>query len=378
MSSPAAAKQSSVPPAARPQTRRITSLDAFRGATIAGMVLVNNLGDHANAYSPLTHEQWNGWTMTDLVFPFFLWIMGVAMAYSFASRMDRGEKPEVFLRHVFTRAGFLFALGLFLNAFPSFNIAELRIMGVLQRIALCYLFASLIQFYSGTRGLVLWAVGLLATYWALMKLYPVPGYGAGILEQQGNFAQYIDSLVLKGHLYKNQIVWDPEGLVSTLTSIVNTLLGILCGGILRSHEDDNSSKLRSMAVYGFGLIALGLLCDRWLPVNKNLWTSSFAMFTSGHAFLGMAVFWWLIDVKGYKRPAWFFVVFGVNAIAVYTLSSIFSDIMSATGWKKAVYEGFFTQIASPINASALYGLANVAVMFVFAYVLYRRQWFLKL
>jgi predicted acyltransferase len=378
MSSAAASTHPAEPPAARVLSHRLISLDAFRGATIAGMILVNNLGDHSTAYSPLTHETWNGWTMTDLVFPFFLWIMGVAMAYSAASRHARGEKPEVFLRHVFTRAGALFAIGLFLNAFPAFDFPHLRIMGVLQRIALCYLFASLIQFYSGTRGLILWSAGLLTSYWLLMTLYPVPGFGPGVLEQQGNFAQYIDSLVLKGHLYKNQLMWDPEGLVSTLTSIVNTLLGILCGGILRSHEDEDSTKLRSMVVYGTALVAIGLLCDRWLPINKNLWTSSYAMFTSGLAFLAMAATWWIVDVQGVKRPAWFFLVFGVNAIAVYTASSILADIMSITGWKKALYEGFFLSIATPINASALYGLANVAALFVLAYVLYRKQIFVKL
>jgi len=378
MASAEASTQPGDPSAAHPPSRRLTSLDAFRGATIAGMILVNNLGDYTNAYSQLTHAQWHGWTLTDLVFPFFLWIMGVAMAFSFASRRERGEPPQAFFRHVGLRAGALFAIGLFLNAFPAFDFANLRIPGVLQRIALCYLFASIVQFYSGTRGVVAWTAGLLASYWALMKLYPVPGYGPGILDLQGNFIQYIDSLLLKGHLYRNQLGWDPEGLVSTLPSIANTLFGILCGGILRSQDDEDSTKLRSMAVWGFALIALGVLCDRWLPINKNLWTSSFAMFTSGHAFLAMAISWWLIDVKGYKRPAWFFVVFGMNAIAVYSASSVFADIMSVTGWKKALYSGVFLQIASPVNASALYGLANVAVLFVFAYLLYRRRWFIKL
>lgn len=365
------------PVAAQPASRRLVSLDVFRGATIAAMILVNNLGDHANAYSPLLHAQWHGWTPTDLIFPFFLWIMGVAMAFSFASRRARGEKAEVFLRHVGIRAGALFAIGLFLNAFPAFDFEHLRIPGVLQRIALCYLFASIIAFYSETRGLVLWAAGLLASYWALMKLYPVPGYGAGILDLQGNFIQYIDSMLLQGHLYKNQLRWDPEGIVSTIPSIANTLFGLLCGGILRS-DDDNRSKLRSLAVWGFGLVALGLLCDLWLPINKNLWTSSFAMFTSGHAFLAMALCWWLIDLRGHRGAGHIFVIFGMNAIAVYSLSSIFADVMSVTGWKKALYDGFFLQIASPINASALYGLANVAVLFLFAWALYRRRIFIKL
>lgn len=360
-------------------TGRLVSLDAFRGATIAGMVLVNNLGDHSNAYAPLLHAPWHGWTMTDLVFPFFLWIMGVAMTFSFASRLDWGAKREDLLVHVFRRAGLLFAIGLFLNAFPLFNFPELRIMGVLQRIALCYLLGSLIYLWSGARGRVLWCVGLLAGYWALMKLFPVPGYGAGILELPGNFAQYVDSLVLKGHLYKNELAWDPEGLVSTMTALVNTLLGTVCGTILRDGED-RKQKLHSMIVWGAGLVLAGLVCDRWLPINKNLWTSSYAMFTSGLAFLAFAAMWWAIDVKGWRTWAMAFVIFGVNAIAIYAASSLLADVMSAsvTGWKRAIYEGFVRPALDPRSASLAYGLVNVAAMLALGWVLYWRKIFLRL
>lgn len=356
---------------------RLVSLDAFRGATIAGMILVNNLGDHSNAYAPLLHAPWHGWTMTDLVFPFFLWIMGVAMTFSFASRLERGAAPSSLLNHIARRAGLLFALGLFLNAFPHFDLANLRYMGVLQRIALCYLFGSLIYLWSGFRGRVLWSAGLLALYWALMKLYPVPGYGAGVLELPGNFAQYVDSLVLKGHLYRNQLLWDPEGLVSTLTAVTNTLFGTLCGSILREGEE-RGEKLRSMVFWGAGLVALGLLADRWLPVNKNLWTSSYAMFTSGLAFLAFAACWWAIDVRGWRGWAWPFVVFGRNAIAVYTASGMLARVMSLTGWKAAVHGGWLLPALSAKNASAAYGLLNVAVLFGLAWLLHWRRWYVRL
>jgi len=365
------------PPPHRTLAGRLVSLDAFRGATIAGMILVNNLGDHSNAYAPLRHAPWHGWTMTDLVFPFFLWIMGVAMTFSFASRLERGAKPDDLLMHVFRRAGLLFAIGLFLNAFPQFNFPELRIMGVLQRIALCYLFGSIIYVWSGVRGRALWCVALLSAYWALSKLYPVPGYGAGVLELPGNFAQYVDSLVLKGHLYRNQLMWDPEGLASTMTALANTLLGTLCGAILRE-EGDRKQKLHSMIVWGAALVLAGLIGDRWMPINKNLWTSTYAMFTSGLAFISFAAAWWLVDVKLWRRWAWFFVVFGVNAIAVYTASSILADIMSITGWKRALYDGFIKPAFSLKNASLAYGLLNVAVMFSLAWVLHRRKIYLRL
>ncbi|MBX5495748.1 MAG: DUF1624 domain-containing protein, partial [Bryobacteraceae bacterium] len=165
---------------------RLTSLDAFRGATIAAMLLVNNAGDWNHVYPPLLHAKWHGWTPTDLVFPFFLWIVGVSMTFSFARRMARGDGRRAILLHVLRRSALIFAVGLFLNAFPAFDFEHLRIPGVLQRIALCYLAAGAIVLYTDIKGQIGAAIALLAGYWALMTLVPVPGYGAGVLEPEGN------------------------------------------------------------------------------------------------------------------------------------------------------------------------------------------------
>ncbi|MBI4876727.1 MAG: DUF1624 domain-containing protein, partial [Acidobacteria bacterium] len=208
---------------------RLESLDVFRGATIAAMILVNNPGSWSAVYSPLLHAGWHGWTPTDLIFPFFLWISGVAMTLSFAKRMERGDGRRRLFLHTLRRAAAIFGVGLFLNAFPYFDLATLRIPGVLQRIAVCYLIAAAIFLTTKLRGQAIAILSLLGVYWAVMKWIPVPGYGAGVLEKHGNFAQWIDSLVLSGHMWSATKTWDPEGIVSTLPSIATVLFGVLCG-----------------------------------------------------------------------------------------------------------------------------------------------------
>jgi predicted acyltransferase len=356
---------------------RLLSLDAFRGATIAGMVLVNNAGEWTHVYAPLRHAEWHGWTATDLVFPFFLWIMGVAMVYSFAARRRGGEDTAGLLARVARRAGTLFALGLFLNAFPHFDLGTLRIPGVLQRIGLCYLAAGVIFLFSETRGRLLWIGGLLAGYWALMKLYPVPGYGAGVLDLPGNFAQYVDGLVLKGHLYRNQLLWDPEGIVSTLPAIANTLFGVLCGTLLRS-EGEAAEKTRSMIVYGSGLVTAGLICGRWLPINKNLWTSSYALFSSGLAFWGLAACYWLVDVRGWRRWVGPLVTFGINAIAIYVASGLLSRLLGLAGWKAPAYEALLGITGDGKMASLAYAMSHVLAMYALAWLMQRRGWMVRI
>jgi predicted acyltransferase len=354
---------------------RLASLDIFRGATIAGMILVNNAGDWQNTYSPLLHAEWHGWTPTDLVFPFFLWIMGVAMVYSFAARRAKGESPETLVKHVARRAGILFALGLFLNGFPCYDLSTLRIFGVLQRIGLCYLIAGFLVLAGQGRGIVLSIIGLLGGYWALMMLVPVPGHGAGILAPEGNFAQYVDVSLFNGHLYKPR--WDPEGLVSTLPAIANTLFGVLCGVLLR---DDSTvhEKLRSMATFGAALVLAGLLWDNWLPINKNLWTSSYALFTSGLAFWALAACYWLADVMGWRRGLKPFEVFGVNAIAAYVLSGLLARAVTLLKWKAPLYNAVFAPVGPPQMASLLWALANVAAVYLVVWLMHRRGWMIRI
>ena len=209
------------------------SLDAFRGATIAAMILVNNPGDGRTTFAPLLHAEWNGWTFTDLVFPFFLWMVGIAMTFSFARRVEGGAGKGKLLLHTVRRAALIFLLGLLLNGFPKYDLTTLRIPGVLQRIAICYLIGSLIFLYTKWRGQLAAIVGLCAVYWMLMTLFPVPGYGPGVLEPIGNFGQWVDEMLLSGHMYSRTKVWDPEGVVSTLPAIANVLFGALFGTLLR-------------------------------------------------------------------------------------------------------------------------------------------------
>ncbi len=378
-----------------PTSKRLTSLDAFRGSTIAGMMLVNNPGEWGNIYSPFKHAAWHGWTYTDTIFPFFLWIVGVAMTLSYAKRIERGDDKRKLMFHAAQRAAIIFAFGIFLSGFPDliplFNLSVLqtiRIPGVLQRIAVCYLFASLIFLNTNIRGQVIWTSTLLILYWLLMKLVPVPGYGIGFWEPKGNLCWYIDSTILAGHTWTGAPVpgFDPEGIFSTLPAIATMLFGILTGHLLRanmSHEE----KTSWMFVAGSALIFTGAVMDFWLPINKNLWTSSYSVFMAGLALNVFALFYWLIDVKGYGVWAKPFVIYGMNSITMFVLAGVIGRLSvmikvhaadgTALALKTYIYRNFYTPLASPMNASLLHALTFVAVLYLISYLMYRMKWFVK-
>lgn len=282
-----------------PSPQRLTSLDAFRGATIAFMILVNTPGGR-EVYAPLQHAEWNGWTPTDVVFPSFVWIVGVAMTLSLARRIAAGVSRARLFGQIFKRSVILYALGLIVYAYPGFNLHTQRLLGVLQRIAICYLIAGAIYLTTSLRGQIIWIVSLLAAYWLIMALVPVPGYGAGRLDVEGNFAHYIDRIVLGSHNYHWTKTWDPEGIVSTLPAIVTALLGIMAGQILRL-ERTLAERTTWLFVTGNLLIAAGLIVNVWLPINKKLWTDSFALFMAGLDFVMFAMLLWFVDGRGYKR-----------------------------------------------------------------------------
>ncbi len=357
---------------------RLVSLDAFRGFTIAGMILVNNPGIWSAVYPPLRHAQWNGWTPTDLVFPFFLFIMGVSMNLSFARRQE-SSRTGTYLR-ILRRALIIFALGVFLNAFPDFDLGTLRIAGVLQRIAVVYLVASVIAINVRMRTEAVIAGALLVIYWLLMRFIPVPGYGAGDLTPQGNLETYLDSWLLPGRLYRE--IWDPEGLLSTIPAIATGLLGHLTGFLIRSGLD----KIRIagwMFVLGwFGMLA-GWIWGIWFPINKNIWTSSYVLFTAGAALEFLGVCYWLIDVHGWRKWAHPAVVFGMNAILVYVLSGIVGDLLGVVKvggetLKDWLVQHLFASWAAPINASLLFAIFYVAVWWLVMDLFYRRRIFIKI
>jgi predicted acyltransferase len=355
---------------------RFVALDAFRGATMALMVLVNNAGDGRNSYAPLEHAEWNGWTPTDVVFPSFLWIAGVALTLSLERRLADGVSRGALFGQAFRRAVILFVLGLIVYAAPRFDPSTQRILGVLQRIAICYLAAAGICLMTRWRGQIAWTAGLLGVYWALMAFAPVPGFGAGRLDVAGNFAHYIDSIVLGAHNYHNTKTWDPEGIVSTLPAIATALLGALCGRLLL-WDRPLTTRLTRMFVIGVALLAAGQICDIWLPINKKLWTTSFALFMAGLDFVVLAVFMWLVDAKGWKKPVQPLVIMGLNPISIYMASEFLSEALGYTGWHKIIYPAVFLPLASPKNASLLWAMTFVALMYLLAWVMWRKKWVLR-
>ncbi|MCK5652245.1 MAG: DUF5009 domain-containing protein, partial [Gemmatimonadetes bacterium] len=313
---------------------RLMSLDAFRGLTIAGMILVNNPGSWAHVYPPLAHAEWHGWTPTDLIFPFFLFIVGVALPFSFAKRLARGDSRRDLFLHVLRRSAILLALGLFLGGFPRFDLSTIRIMGVLQRIGVVYLFAASAYLFLKVRGRWVLTATLLLGYWALMTLVPIPGYGAGVLTQDGNLAAYVDRLFLDGHMWRE--TWDPEGLLSTLPAIGTTLLGIFAGEWLRS-ERAGGRKTSGLLMAGVVGVAAGLAWDVVFPINKGIWTSSYVVFTAGAALLLLGLLYWMIDVRLWRSWSKPMVVYGMNAIAVFVASGLVARIMGL--WRVGGGEG---------------------------------------
>jgi predicted acyltransferase len=371
-----------------PPEGRLCALDVFRGATIAGMLVVNTPGSWDRVYAPLLHASWNGWTYTDTIFPFFLFIVGVSMAFSYSRRIARGRSRRDLLLHTFWRASVIFSLGLALNflSFLLFHRGHMRIPGVLQRIAVCILLAALPYLLFGARGLLPAAMVLLAGYWGLMSFVPVPGFGAGRLDAQGNLAAFVDRAVLGEHTWKHDPGWDPEGLLSTLPAIATTLFGILAGELLRS-RGTLERKIRDLIVAAWLAAAVGLLWNLVFPINKNLWTSSYALFMSGLAAASLAVCLYLVDLKGWR--GWFlpFLWLGRNAIALF-VGSVLSTLLllavklpGADGKKNslyaAIYHTVFDHFADPRVGSLLFALSFCSAWILIAGLLYRKRIFLK-
>jgi predicted acyltransferase len=356
---------------------RLKSLDIFRGATIASMILVNNPGTWKDVYPPLRHAVWHGWTFTDTVFPFFLWIVGLAVTLSTAKRVAAGQDKKHLLKHGARRGAILFALGLFLTLFPHFDFVNIRIPGVLQRIGVCYFIALAIFLWSSWRGLITWTVGLNAIYLALMMFYPVPGCGSGSWAMECNFARFIDGHLLAGHMWSATKDWDPEGIISTIPAITTVLLGMIAGYVLRA-EGAGTEKVRRFALMGLAMLMTAFAMERAVPFNKALWTTSFVLLMAGLASICFALWYWVADIKGWAR--WFkpFEVYGMNAIAAYMFSGLLADIMSVTKWQPWVFQNLCLPVASPVNASLIYGLGNVAAVYAAVHFMYRRGWFVKL
>jgi predicted acyltransferase len=386
---------------AAPGSGRLMSLDVFRGATIASMMLVNNPGSWDHVYGQLDHAEWNGWTFTDLIFPFFLWIVGVAVPLSTAKRLERGERRVSLFGHILRRVVIIFLLGLSLafisrvvdgsytqlGGFGPWShdvLATIRIMGVLQRIAVCYLIASGIYLCTSWRGQAAWIIGLLAGYWLLMRFGPGHS-GIWPLTKEENFAAHIDGIVLGKHCW-NGAPWDPEGIVSTLPAIGTCLFGILTGQLLQVKRSVEQKTIWLFAA-GNVLMFAGAVMNIWLPINKNLWTSSYSVFMAGIAMDIFALIYWLVDVKGWQRGAKPFAVYGMNAITVFMLSGIVGRILmlkafNATSWRNYLYETVFDGPLSHVGlppkiCSLSWAIAWMLWLYLVAWVMYRRKWLVR-
>jgi predicted acyltransferase len=369
------------PPGAPP---RLLSVDVVRGLTVAAMVLVNNPGTWSAVYGPLQHAEWHGWTPTDMVFPFFLFVVGVSIPLALGPALERGAGglPARVLR----RAAVIFALGLLLHALPFFPLATLRVPGVLQRIAVCYLLAALLMVATrGARGWRVQAVTagvLLGGYWLLMTKVAAPGQVAGDLSPDGNLAGYVDRLVLGSrHIWQATRVYDPEGILSTLPATATTLLGVLAGHWLRAGQVAGRAGPRivgGLAVGGVAAAALGWLWGLSFPVNKPLWTSSYALLMAGLAALALAACHWVIEVRGRHGWAAPFAVLGVHALTLFFLSSLVAKLLfivrvGAGGPRLQawLFEHVFAPWAAPVDASLAYALAYVVLWWALIWALDR-------
>jgi predicted acyltransferase len=365
--------------------KRLLSLDFFRGITIAAMILVNNPGNWSHVYPPFLHADWHGWTFTDLIFPYFLFIVGVSITLAFSTKKDNHAPNKNLYSKIIRRTLLLFALGLFLSGFPFFDLTTIRIPGVLQRIAVCYFFATVIFLHAGIRAQLAWAFGLMFIYWAAMEWFPVPGVGPGSYERGANLSAWIDNLLLHGHMWTQSKTWDPEGIFSTLPAISTTLFGVLTGHLLRM-KIPALKKVRLMLIYAGIAITIGLAWHQWLPINKSLWTSSYALFMSGMAMVTLAASYYLIDIRGWQKATFPFRVYGMNAITVFVLSSVVARILYLVSWtsgedtitlKQWLMNTFFTPWLSPVNASLAFALCFVFISYLAMYYLYKKQIFIK-
>ena len=462
---------------------RLISLDVFRGMTIAGMVLVNNPGTWSAIYDPLEHAPWHGITPTDYIFPFFLFIVGIAIPIALSKRIEAGITRGVYFK-IFSRAALIFVLGLVMSAIPFFafndtqipyavkvlvvlgytaalflylwdktklalivaattaavvagfwlagylivpyNVGTMRIFGVLQRIAVCYLVVSLIYLHTNWKQQAIIGGGLLLLYWFLMTAIPVPGCDVTTIDDKAcNLAAYLDRLILtENHIWRGGKVFDPEGILSTIPAIVTTISGVLTGTWLQSGSppvlggvaaasadgvvreavatglpaaDDRrpvatapGSDKKALGLFFFGtiLLAVGWTWSLVFPLNKSLWTSSYVLYTSGLALLTLAFCYYLIDIKGYKRWAKPFVIFGVNALALFVFSGIFARLLGMIRFvgpeegkevtlQQWIFNNIYLSILSPINASLAYAICFILFWLFLMWLLYRRRIFIK-
>ncbi len=378
---------------AKPQ--RLISIDILRGLTIAFMILVNNNGNEAAAYWPLKHAAWNGFTPTDLVFPTFLFLVGMTTVLSTATRLAQGASRQSLFLHVLRRSVVLYLLGIVVNSFPYFHLHTMRFYGVLPRIAVCYLIvASLYLISPSWRAMASLAAMALVGYWILMRFVPVPGYGipgrdVPLLDRDANLVAWLDRQIFPAsHLYEH--TRDPEGLISTLPAVATTLFGVLTGMWLRT-QHTLSKKVMGVTIAGVSGVLLGSLWNLTFPINKKLWTSSYVLFAAGLSLLLLALCLLVVDLSsknstnpGRRRFLMVLLVFGTNAISAYVFSELLQSTLGSIhprpglNLQQWLYWSVQHVVPNLAFASLLYSIGFVAVCWIPASVLYRRKIFIKI
>ena len=368
---------------------RLVSLDAFRGFTVAAMVLVNNPGDWGHIHGPLAHAKWDGWTFTDTIFPAFLFICGVSMMLSLERRTLAGDGRRSQVLALARRGAIIFAIGLALNFVPAFDISTIRIPGVLQRIGLCVALAAPIVVFYGWRGQVAAILKLFAVYALVMLLVPVPDVSgrvaAGALEPGRDAGAWLDRLLMTGHLWSASKTWDPEGLLSTLPALASLLCGALAGRWLLIAREA-AEKTVWLLLAGLACLGAGVILDAILmPINKSLWSVSYSVFMTGWALIGFSVFYWLIDGNGSAtvrersgRVALPFTIYGLNALFIFAFSGLVARILSLGGLKRSLYAPFQALPLSPENTSLAFAIAFNLAMLAVAWALWKKGWFVRI
>jgi predicted acyltransferase len=365
---------------------RIISLDIFRGLTIMAMIIVNTPGNWDYAYPILRHSQWNGCTPTDLVFPFFIFAMGFSAVLSISKRLQKGISKKSLVLQLVRRSAIIFLLGLIVNSFPFNDLSNIRILGVLQRIAIVNLVCGLFLIYSEVKMLYYVSAAILLAYWAVMTLIPVPDFGPSNLEPTTNLAAWLDRFVLGKHVWEWTKLYDPEGILSTLPALVSGFIGVISGNLFMKSGNERD-RLINLLVYGNILIIFGMIWGLIFPINKQLWTSSYVLYTSGLAMVVLGITYWIADIKQIKRFAPPFLAFGVNPITAYFGSEIGVIILgmiqiNSAGSKVSLYDWLFTQYQStglsPINASLLGALLYTGCWLLIVSVMYRKKIIIKI
>ncbi|GGF46231.1 acyltransferase family protein [Echinicola rosea] len=362
------------------KSKRLISLDALRGITIAAMILVNFPGSWDHVFPPLHHAHWNGITPTDFIFPFFLFIVGVSIVMAYSGRLDGPGAKGSMYRKVFFRGAKIFLLGILLGMIPAFDFSAIRVAGVLQRIAVVFVVCTILFINLGWKRQAYLALILLVGYWLAMTLIPTPGLGEVVLEPGRNLAAWIDQQLLPGKMWQGD--WDPEGLFSTFPAVATGILGMLAGQLLKCNLKD-TDKANNLMIVGLILTLWGVGWAWFFPINKNLWTSSFVLVTGGVAFSFLGALYYWIDIKGHKQGTRPWVIFGSNAITVYVLADLLSLVfyqlplgeksISEHFMHGAIHLGMMDKIASMVFA-----MCFVAINYIPAWLLYRKGVFIKL